>query len=103
VTRTILRSEARRDIASALDHYRATAGAQVAGEFAEAVETTVAQILRHPAKGSAFWQHRLAMPGLRKWKIGKFPYLAFYLDLASGPEVIRVFHMAQDIPASFRE
>ena len=103
MTRTIIRTEARRDILAAHTYYRANGGATVARDFAQAVELAVSQILRHPGKGSPFWQQRLAMPGLRKWKIAKFPYLAFYLDLPSGPEVIRVFHMSQNIPAALRD
>lgn len=95
----VARSEANRDIAQAVRHYRTEGGEDVALGFVEALERAFAHIAGHPASGSPRYAHELDLPGLRAWPLKRYPYLVFYAEGADGVEVWRVLQAGRDIPA----
>ena len=95
----VLRERARRDIDEAIEHYLSEAGQAVALNFIDALEDTLRQIGERPASGSPRHAHELEIPGLRFRSIGRFPYLAFYVERDAEIDVWRVLHGARDIPA----
>ena len=76
----VLRERARCDIDEAIEHYLSEAGQAVALNFIDALEDTLRQIGERPASGSPRHAHELEIPGLRFRSIGRFPYLAFYVE-----------------------
>lgn len=93
------RERAGRDIDEAIDHYRQAAGAAVARGFVDALERGFGRISRHPATGSPRYAHELDLPGLRSWRLARYPYLVFYVEREDHVDVWRVLHAASDVPA----
>lgn len=93
------RELARRDIEAAIEFYRAEAGPQVALRFVAALERALQALARHPASGSPSYGQALEIPGLRSRRIGRFPYLIFYLEREDHLDVWRLLHAHRDIPA----
>jgi len=86
-----------RDIDEAIRYYMGEAGADVALRFVEAVEDAFRVISARPATGSARYADLLELPGLRCRKLGRFPYLLFYLERVDHIDVWRLLHAQRDI------
>ena len=98
----VIRSaQAQLDVQEALAYYQVEAP-HVADAFVNALERAVVHIQRAPGTGSPRYAIELDIPGLRFWLLSKFPYGLFYLEKDDQLLVIRMVHMAQDIPASLR-
>lgn len=98
----VIRSaQAQSDVQEALAYYQLEAPHAV-DAFLNALQRAVAHIQRAPGTGSPRYAIELNMPGLRFWLLSKFPYGLFYLEQDDQLLVIRMVHMAQDIPASLR-
>jgi len=95
--------QAQRDIDQAVDWYLAEAGAETANGFVDAVAGAFATIARQPGIGSQRYADSLAVPGLRTWQIGRYPYVVFYVVHDDAIDVYRVLHASRDIPAAFIE
>ena len=95
----ILRSAAREDLRSALIHYARVASTDVCFAFSLAAEEATQHILAHPQSGSPRMQGDRRFPNLRVWPISGFPFVAFYIVTASGPEILRVLHTSRDVEA----
>jgi len=98
-----LRERARRDVEEAIRHYRSVASAKIAIQFIDTLQETLQSVSDQPAAGSPRYAHELDIAGLRCRKVGKFPYLVFYMEGDRGIDVWRVLHGARDIPAWLRE
>ena len=98
----VARRRAGRDVADAIDHYRA-AGAAVARGFVDELERAFRHISRHASTGSPRYAHELDLPGLRSWRLHRYPHLVFYVEREDHVDVWRVLHAASDIPAWMRE
>ena len=59
--------------------------------FIDALERAYAHISRYA--------HELNLPGLRSWKLTRYPYLIFYVEFENSVDVWRVLHGQRDIPA----
>jgi toxin ParE1/3/4 len=101
--RVVLREEADRDIADALAHYLSEGADQAALQYVDALEHAFASIGRHPGIGSYRFAHELDLPGLRSWRIKRFPYIVFYVERSDHIDVWRVLHGQRDLPAWMRE
>ncbi|OWV85287.1 plasmid stabilization protein [Rhizobium sp. R635] len=99
----IPRQSAREDAESAVDYYAREAGAQVAVDFVDALQSTYALLAEHPASGSLRQAYELGLPDLRSIKLRDFPYIVFYLEQADHVDVWRILHDKQDIPAWLQE
>ncbi len=95
----IPRAIARRDVEQAIDHYLAIADSSVALNLIDGLERAYAQISSYPASGSPRFSFELGIPDLRHMRIKGFPYLIFYVELASHIDIWRVLHTKRDIPA----
>lgn len=95
----IPRQAASQDIDEALAYYIAEASDDVAMRFVDALEAAYGHIREHPAAGSPRYAHELNLPGLRCWPISDYPYLIFFIELATHVDVWRVLHAQRDIPA----
>jgi toxin ParE1/3/4 len=101
--RTLLQRElAVADVQAAADHYHREAGTDVALGFIEALEAAYRDIADNPAAGSARYAHELALPGLRRRRLRRYPYLVFYVERQDHIDVWRVLHARRDIPSGMR-
>lgn len=99
----IPRERAHQDVLDAVDYYRSEAGVQVALDFIAAMEHTLERVAHHPLAGSPRYAHELDLPGLRYWRLTRFPYLVFYVDRPDHVDVWRVLHATRDIPKWLRD
>lgn len=93
----IPRAAARIDVDMALDHYRLEAGDDVALRFVDALQHTYRLIAARPGLGSPRFAHELDLPELRYRKVGRFPYLLFYIERADHIDLWRMLHARRDI------
>jgi toxin ParE1/3/4 len=93
------RARARRDVEETLAHYAEAAGDKVALAFVDALEAAYRHIARHGASGSPRYAHELDLPGLRCWRLRRFPHLIFYVERDDHIDVWRVLHAHRDVPA----
>lgn len=94
-----LRAAAEQDIAEAVAHYRDEGGLEVALDFVDALEATIADLCDHPLIGTLRFAFELEIPDLRSWPLQRFPYLVFYVPDDDRVDVWRVLHARRDIPA----
>lgn len=99
----VLRARAEQDVADAVDHYLAeqafTAARGLVGELQRALRL----IARQPAIGSTRFAHELGLPGLRGWRLNRFPYTVFYVERPDRIDVWRLLHERRDLPAWLAE
>ena len=93
------RSEANRDVEEAIDHYLGEGAEQAALGFIDALEKAYAHVARHPTTGSPRYAHALNIPGLRSWRLTRYPHLVFFMERDDHIDVWRVLHGQRDIPA----
>ena len=92
------RAQANEDIDEAIGRYLATASAEVALGFVDALQATYALLADHPHIGSPRYAHELGIPGLRHRKLRHYPWLVIYLPQPDCVEVVRVLDARCDIP-----
>lgn len=99
----IPRDLANRDVDQAIGHYLSEGATAAALGFIAALEQAYSHIGRHPSTGSARYAHELNLPGLRVWRLKRYPQLVVYLERSDHIDVWRVLHGQRDIPAWLRE
>lgn len=85
---------ARAEIAHALEYYDESPNAQ--RRLRSALADAARKIGRHPALGRR--EPTLADDRYRFWSLGGFPYLLVYRPSTAPPSIVRVVHMARDLP-----
>jgi len=90
---------AKLDIEQAFYGYMSAAGADVALDFADAVDLAIVYVEKHPAAGSPRYKELLNATGLRSWLTARFPYIVIYVEKDDYLEIVRVLHQHADIPA----
>lgn len=100
--RIVLRRKAEQDIAEAVDHYFGEGGAELVLQFIDSLQSAFDQLTRHPESGSPRYATELDLPGLRHWRLKRFPYLIFYVVHADVVDVWRVLHGKRDIPETMQ-
>jgi toxin ParE1/3/4 len=93
----ILRPQALRDQQGEVRYYRKEGGARVAVKAVKATNTALDQIELDPGIGSPVLAKHLGIPGLRIWKVAKFPLLWCYFERGDHLDVIRLLGERQDI------
>lgn len=88
-----------RDVEQAIDHYLAEASEEVALGFVDELEKAYAHVGHHSTAGSPRYAHQLGLQDLRFWRLGRYPYLVFYVERHSHIDVWRVLHEHRDVPA----
>lgn len=94
------RSIADADVLSAIEFYVENAPGCVDALIDE-LEKAFAHIKEYPASGSPRYAIELDIAELRAWKLKKFPFIIFYVDVNGQIEVWRVLHETRDIPSTF--
>lgn len=95
----VLRSHALRDQQDEVRNCRHEAGAAVAVRLVKATQAALDQIELAPGIGSPTLGTRLGIPGLRTWRVTKFPLLWSYLERGDHLDVVRLLGERQDTGA----
>lgn len=82
--------------------YYAVDSITTANRFVLAIQNALDLVSRHPEIGSIKYASPASEPGLRSVVVKRFPYLIFYLNQPEEIFVVRIMHMAKDIPESLR-
>lgn len=94
-----LRPQALRDQQGEVRYYRKEGGSRVAVKVAKATNAALDQIELDPGIGSPVLGKRLAIPGLRTWRVAKFPLLWCYFERPDHLDVVRLLGERQDTAA----
>ena len=94
-----LRPQALRDQQGEVRYYRKEGGSRVAVKVAKATNAALDQIELDPGIGSPTLGKRLGIPGLRTWRVGKFPLLWCYFVRGDHLVVVRLLGERQDVAA----
>lgn len=95
----IPRERAEQDVDEAIDYYLSENAPEAALGFIDALEQAYGHIGRHPDTGSSRHAGELNLPGLRCWRLKKYPHLVFYVERSDHIDVWRVLHGMRDIPS----
>jgi toxin ParE1/3/4 len=95
----IPRKHAEQDVDEAIDYYLSESAPQAALGFIDALERAYSHIGRQPDAGSSRYSGELNLPGLRVWRLKKYPHLVFYVERTDHIDVWRVLHGMRDIPS----
>jgi toxin ParE1/3/4 len=93
----VLRPQALRDQQNAVRFYRQEAGARVAVRLVKATNSALDQIELNPGIGSPMPGKALGIPGLRIWRVAKFPMLWCYFERRDHLDVLRLLGERQDV------
>jgi len=94
-----LRPQALRDQQGEVRYYRKEGGSRLAVKVVKDTNAALDQIELNPGIGSPALGKRLGIPGLRSWRVGKFPLLWCYFERADHLDVLRLLGERQDIAA----
>jgi toxin ParE1/3/4 len=95
----IPRERAEGDVDEAIDYYLSEDAPEAALGFIDALEQAYRHIGGHPDTGSSRYAGELNLPGLRFWRLKKYPHLVFYVERSNHIDVWRVLHGMRDIPS----
>ena len=95
----VLRPQALRDQQGEVRYYRKEGGSRLALKVAKASNEALDQIELEPGMGSPRLGKLLGIPGLRTWRVGKFPLLWCYFEHRDRLDVVRLLGERQDIIA----
>lgn len=93
----VLRPQALRDQQGEVRYYRKEGGTRLAVKVARATNGALDQVEIEPGSGSPRLGKLLGIPGLRTWRVGKFPLLWFYFERGDHLDVVRLLGERQDI------
>ena len=95
----VLRPQALRDQQGEVRYYRKEGRSRVAVKMARATNAALDQIELDPGIGSPTLGRRLGIPGLRTWRVAKFPLLWCYFERGDHLDVVRLLGERQDLSA----
>ena len=93
----VLRPQALRDQQGEVRYYRNEGGTRLAVTVAKATNEALDQVELEPGIGSPRLGKLLGIPGLRSWRLGKFPLLWCYFERGDHLDVVRLLGERQDI------
>lgn len=96
----VLRPQAQRDQQGEVRYYRKEGGTRLAVKVAQATNEALDQVELEPGIGSPKLGKLLGIPGLRTWRVGKFPLWWCYFERDDHPDVVRLLGERQDILAT---
>jgi len=99
----VLRPQALRDQQGEVRYYRKEAGTGVALKLANATNAALDQIELEPGIGSPTLGKLLGIPGLRTWRVAKFPLFWCYIERVNQLDVVRLLGERQNIAAILGE
>ncbi len=92
-----LRPQALRDQQGEIRYYRKEGGSRVAVKVVKATNAALDQIELEPGIGSPTLGKHLGIPGLRTWRVAKFPLLWCYFERGDHLDVVRLLGERQDM------
>jgi toxin ParE1/3/4 len=92
----VLRPQALRDQQGQVRYYRKAGGTRVAVRVANATNAALDQIELDPGIGSPTLGKSLGIPGLRTWRVVRFPLLWCYFERGGHLDVVRLLGERQD-------
>ena len=92
-----LRPQALRDQQGEIRYYRKEGGSRVAVKVVKATNAALDQIELEPGIGSPTLGKLLGIPGLRTWRVAKFPLLWCYFERGDHLDVVRLLGERQDM------
>ncbi|MDE2371782.1 MAG: type II toxin-antitoxin system RelE/ParE family toxin [Burkholderiales bacterium] len=95
----VLRPQALRDQQGEVRYYRQEGGTRVAVKLAKATDAALDKLEYEPGMGSPVLGKRLGIPGLRTWRVAKFPLLWCYFEREDHLDVVRLLGERQDVAA----
>ena len=95
----VLRPQALRDQQGEVRYYRKEGGSRLAVKVAKATNEALDQVEIGPGIGSPRLGKLLGIPGLRTWRVGKFPLLWCYFERGDHLDVVRLPGERQDVLA----
>jgi toxin ParE1/3/4 len=95
----VLRPQALRDQQGEVRYYRKESRTRLAVRVIKATNEAVDQIELEPGMGSRRFGKLLSIPGLRTWRVAKFPLLWCCLEREDHLDVVRLLGERQDITA----
>ena len=95
----VLRPQALRDQQGEVRYYRKEGGTRAAVKVANATNAALDQIEHDPGIGSPTLGKLLGIPGLRTWRVSKFPLLWCYFERGDHLDVVRLLGGRQDLAA----
>ena len=99
----VLRPQALHDQQGEVRYYRKEGGTRLAVKVAKATNEALDQVEIEPGIGSPRLGKLLGIPGLRTWRVGKFPLLWCYFERGDQLDVVRLLGERQDIIAILRD
>lgn len=93
----VLRPQALHDQQGEVRYYRKQGGARLAVKLAKASNEALDQLELDPGMGSPRLGNLLGIPGLRTWRVAKFPLLWCYFERKDHLDVVRLLGERQDI------
>ena len=94
---TSLRPQALRDREIEVRYYRKEAGSKVAVRLVNASNIALDQLELEPGIGSPVLRKTLGIPGLRTWRVSRFPLLWLYFERDDRVDVVRLLGDRQDL------
>ena len=95
----VLRPQALRDQQGEVRYYRKEGGTRLALKVAKATNEALDQVELEPGMGSPRLGKVLGIPGLRTWRVGKYPLLWCYFERGDHLDVVRLLGERQDLAA----
>ena len=95
----VLRPRALRDQQVEVRYYRKEGGTRLAVKVGKATNDALDQVELEPGLGSPRLGKLLGIPGLRTWRVGKFPLLWCYFERGDHLDVVRLLGERQDVAA----
>ena len=95
----VLRPQALRDQQGEVRYYRNEGGTRVAVKVAKATNAALDQIELDPGIGSPTLGKLIGIPGLRTWRVSKFPLLWCCFERGVQLDVVRLLGERQNIAA----
>jgi len=95
----LVRPQARADLHAEIVYYRKHAGKLIANQLAVAADDALQHLQQNPGTGSPRVGQMLEIPGLRSWRVSRFPLIWFYFERKDCLDVVRLLGERQDILA----
>ena len=80
-------------------YYRKEGGTRLAVKVAKATNEALDRVELEPGMGSPRLGRLLGIPGLRTWRVGKFPLLWCYFEHGDHLDMVRLLGERQDVIA----
>ena len=86
------------DIRAVVAHYRGDSGPGIALAFTDQLQRLLVGIGTGADPGSPALGQALDLPGLRLWRVSRFPYVVAALERPDHFDVVRLLHARRDLP-----